>query len=53
MEEKELFANKEDLAIRPIALSDYIGQSDVKDNIKVFIEAAKMRNEPLWTTRTR
>lgn len=47
MEEKELFANKEDLAIRPIALSDYIGQSDVKDNIKVFIEAAKMRNEPL------
>lgn len=47
MEEKELFANKEDLAIRPIVLSDYIGQSDVKDNIKVFIEAAKMRNEPL------
>lgn len=47
MEDKELFANKEDLAIRPIVLSDYIGQSDVKDNIKVFIEAAKMRNEPL------
>ena len=33
--------------IRPDLLSEYIGQSDVKDNIKVFIEAAKMRNESL------
>lgn len=33
--------------IRPSKLEDYIGQSDVKENIKVFIEAAKIRNEAL------
>ena len=33
--------------IRPGLLSEYIGQSDVKENIKVFIEAAKMREESL------
>ncbi len=41
---------KEDLennSIRPESLDEYIGQSEVKENIRVFIEAAKMRNEPL------
>ena len=33
--------------IRPDMLSEYIGQTDVKENIKVFIEAAKMREESL------
>lgn len=33
--------------IRPETIDDYIGQSDVKDNIKVFIESAKMRGESL------
>ena len=33
--------------IRPESLSEYIGQSEVKENISVFIKAAKMRNEPL------
>ena len=33
--------------IRPDLLSEYIGQSDVKENIRVFIEAAKMREESL------
>ncbi len=33
--------------IRPNRLNEYIGQSDVKENIRVFVEAAKMRNEPL------
>ena len=33
--------------IRPDLLSEYIGQSDVKENIRVFIEAAKIRNESL------
>lgn len=33
--------------IRPDLLKDYIGQSDAKENIKIFIEAAKMRNESL------
>lgn len=33
--------------LRPKYLSEYIGQSKVKENLKVFIEAAKKRNEPL------
>ena len=33
--------------LRPQYLKEYIGQSDVKDNLKVFIEAAKMRDESL------
>ena len=36
-----------DNTIRPETISEYIGQSDVKENIRVFIEAAKMRNEAL------
>ena len=34
-------------SIRPQSLNEYIGQSEVKENIRIFIEAAKMRNEPL------
>ncbi len=34
-------------SLRPKALEDYIGQDKVKENLKVFIEAAKKRNEPL------
>ncbi len=33
--------------LRPQYLGDFIGQSKVKDNLKVFIEAAKLRGEPL------
>lgn len=33
--------------LRPHTLADYIGQEKVKANLSVFIEAAKMRNEPL------
>ena len=36
-----------DNTIRPGVLDEYIGQEDVKENIKIFIEAAKMRKEPL------
>ncbi|MDO5393688.1 MAG: Holliday junction branch migration DNA helicase RuvB [Mycoplasmatota bacterium] len=36
-----------DNTIRPESIDEYIGQTDVKENIKVFVEAAKMRNEPL------
>lgn len=34
-------------SLRPKSFSDYIGQTKAKENLKVFIEAAKMRNEPL------
>ena len=33
--------------LRPQLLVDYIGQAKVKDNLKVYIEAAKQRNETL------
>lgn len=36
-----------DKNIRPDSLSEYVGQKKIKENLKVFIEAAKMRNEPL------
>ena len=36
-----------DNTIRPETISEYIGQEDVKENISVFVEAAKLRNEPL------
>ena len=39
--------DNEDLNIRPSHLEEYIGQSEVKENIKVFIEAALIRNESL------
>jgi Holliday junction DNA helicase RuvB len=34
-------------SLRPRTLSEYIGQEKAKNNLKVFIEAAKMRGEPL------
>lgn len=33
--------------IRPENLDEYIGQCEVKDNLGIFIKAAKMRDEPL------
>ncbi|WP_127529689.1 Holliday junction branch migration DNA helicase RuvB [Paenibacillus kobensis] len=36
-----------ELSLRPRYLAEYIGQASVKDNLKVFIEAAKMRKEAL------
>jgi len=36
-----------DMSIRPSYLSEYVGQSEVKENIDIFIKAAKLRNEPL------
>ncbi len=41
---------KEDIMdqnIRPEYLNEYVGQDEIKNNLKVFIEAAKMRNEAL------
>ena len=36
-----------DKNIRPEYLEEYVGQEKIKANLKVFIEAAKMRDEPL------
>lgn len=43
-EEKEI---EYESTIRPKTLDQYIGQSEVKENMKVFIEAAKKRGESL------
>ena len=34
-------------SLRPKKLDDYIGQEKVKENLKIYIEAAKQRNDPL------
>ena len=34
-------------SLRPKTLNEYIGQQKAKGNLEVFIQAAKMRNEPL------
>ena len=41
--------NEENLenSLRPQVLDDYIGQTKVKENMKIYIEAAKKRGEPL------
>ncbi len=36
-----------DKNIRPEYLDEYVGQEKIKSNLKVFIEASKMRDEPL------
>jgi Holliday junction DNA helicase RuvB len=36
-----------DVSLRPKTLEDYIGQDKVKENLKVYIDAAKMRSESL------
>lgn len=42
-EENEVVEDK----IRPARLADYIGQKDLKEVLKIAIQAAKARNEPL------
>ena len=38
---------RSDTSLRPRTFDEYIGQKNVTDNLKVFIEAAKGRREPL------
>lgn len=50
--EERLLANTsqiqdEEDTLRPQSLKEYIGQSQLKENLSVFIEAAKQRNEAL------
>ena len=33
-------------SLRPKTLDEYIGQEKIKENMKVYIEAAKKRGEP-------
>ncbi len=36
-----------DLALRPSSFNEYIGQEKLKNNLKILIEAAKRRKEPI------
>ncbi|MFR7986171.1 Holliday junction branch migration DNA helicase RuvB [Zhenpiania hominis] len=36
-----------EFTLRPQSLAEYIGQKKATDNLKIFIEAAKLRGEPL------
>jgi Holliday junction DNA helicase RuvB len=36
-----------DLTLRPRSLGDYIGQTQVKSNLSIFLQAAKQREEPI------
>ncbi len=46
-ESLDMEEQKSEYNLRPQYLSEYIGQKKVKDNLHIFIEAAKKRNEPL------
>ena len=43
----ELETDTFEKTIRPDSFDEYIGQTDVKENIKVFVQAAKIRNTNL------
>ena len=38
---------RSEVTLRPQTLDDYIGQKKAAENLKIFIEAAKLRGEPL------
>ena len=44
---QEREAGDDDITLRPQRLEEYVGQSGLKDNLKVFIKAAKLRDESL------
>lgn len=37
----------EEISLRPLTLDEYVGQSQIKENLRVFITAARKRNETL------
>lgn len=39
--------SEEEISLRPLSLDDYIGQSQLKENLRIFIGAAKKRNETI------
>jgi Holliday junction DNA helicase RuvB len=43
----ELEEDKFEETIRPDSIDEYIGQSEVKENLNIFMKAARMREEPL------
>lgn len=44
---RTLTEEENEFSLRPKTMEDYVGQTMVKDNLQVFIEAARNRSEPL------
>ena len=44
---QELLDSSEDRALRPRTLKDYIGQEDAKQQLEIYLQAAKKRGEAL------
>jgi len=45
--EEELVEDSFEKNIRPDSLTEYVGQSEVKENLEIFIKASKLREETL------
>jgi holliday junction DNA helicase RuvB len=45
--EHQTMKDADEQSIRPLSLSEFIGQKKTRENLKVFIDAAKSRKEPL------
>lgn len=43
----ELVEDRFEATIRPDSIDEYIGQKEIKENLEIFIKAAKKRSEPL------
>ncbi len=44
---RQISEDEAENSLRPKTMADYIGQNKVKDNLSVYIEAARLRKEPL------
>ena len=44
---KKIDEESYEISIRPSTLSEYVGQTEVKENLEIFIKAARLREEPL------
>ena len=44
---QQMSEKEQDNALRPLCFADFAGQSKVTSNLKIFVEAAKMRQESL------
>lgn len=42
-----LYQDEDDISLRPQSIKDYVGQKTLKENLEIFIQAAKMRDESL------
>ncbi len=44
---QRLESDEEEKSLRPVTFDEFVGQSKIVENLKVFIQSAKMRSQPL------